>query len=197
MGRELNVLIQSIEKEDSCSKPISLETPVTPDSIREMMLLSSSSEVDNNGGTGSPRTPKDTQFNPFSPGSENLLNAPMRKKHCEDSHGKIFRRLVYGLGKNHKLDLDEAEPESEDERMWVRDLYGDLLEVIAYGQAEEVLAAFPDQFDDGSDASPSTDSSLPVFNGIAETCPAAPRKMDDSLKKSIVMDNSLCKKLEF
>lgn len=217
MGREVNDLIESVSKVDSCSTPISLDTPVTPDSNRETMVMIMDmvspsieaavvvcSEAGDNGD--SPRTPKDTLFDPFAPGSELLLNAPLPKTHSEDSHGKIFRRLVYGLGKKYRLNIDEGDvegegegeggAESEVERSMVRNLYGDLLEVIAYVQAEEVLAAFPEELDDGSDSS--TPSFL-VFNGIAETCPPAPRRKvdDDEMKTSVGFDTSLCKKLEF
>lgn len=177
-------------------------SPKTPDSKQEMMENADDSQSQtsciqgalNLGSNGSsPRTPKDNIFDPFAPGPDHLLLAPLRKKYDEDTRMNVSRMLrfkqPYGFHLFRDLDIN-AETMSEEDLL--ESLYRMLLRVVMASLREEVLERISDPMaaSDGE----KTPTSAPVLTGVAESCPGAPKK---AARKATGFDKGLCKKLEF
>ncbi|XP_019196043.1 PREDICTED: unknown protein 1-like [Ipomoea nil] len=153
-----------------------------------------------NGGD-SPRTPKESVFDPFAPGPEELLRAPLCLKKTGVARMLNFEDCIRVLNfEGCTENYFSVDAMTSDELLMGR-LYRMLLRIVVSKHTEEFLAGIPNQVSDsdsdsdgGSTPSSPPPSSLPLLTGIAETCPAAPRK---TARKVISIDRDLCKKLEF
>ncbi|KAL6998538.1 hypothetical protein U1Q18_008666 [Sarracenia purpurea var. burkii] len=190
--------------------------PVTPDSNREtgdflfdftspLTSLSSlhktlcfDSHPKNNSCASiddrSPCTPMEGVFDPFAPGPDKLMLAPLSKKYMEDSRSNLVRRINFGSSVNVVQDgICETDAETiSDDEILLETVYDTLLEAIVSKQTEWLLPeTLPlDPVSDGLN----TPSSGTRLNGIAETCPGAPVKPTRKLRN---VDHGLCRKLEF
>lgn len=182
-------------------------SPITPDSNKEnadlisaftspLTIISSppatchsSSDSDmNEDDDNSPCTPKEGVFDPFAPGPDNLMNAPISMKHLEDSRSYVARRLNFNSLKTKK-DYEKRESVSEtcfEDAKLLEAVYDNLLEAIISKQAEDIFNEMNDVV--------VTPPSAPRVTGIADTCPGAPMK---PVKKSRNIDLSLCRRLDF
>ncbi|XP_071690515.1 unknown protein 1 isoform X2 [Rutidosis leptorrhynchoides] len=181
-------------------------SPITPDSNKENLELISGivsplslvstppnitfymSEDDDDR---SPSTPKEGVFDPFAPGPDNLMLAPVTMKYLEESRSFVARRLNFNsvLMKNCR----EMRENGFEDELLVEAVYDSLLEVIISKQAED-MAAEISAVDLILDDEIKTPPFAPRITGIAETCPCAPLK---AVKKSRNIDLGLCRKLEF
>lgn len=171
-----------------------LNSPVTlPSILLEKSCLDSATVLIGDGD--SPRTPKGEIFDPFAPGSDELLLAPRCKKHLDEWRINVARCLDFGsCTKNPEArnqNKNGADQSLSDEEM-VESVYENLLETILSHKIKDVLAEMATiEWDDDACKTP---TSVPRLTGIAETCPPAPMK---ATARSRNIDSSLCRKLEF
>ncbi|XVE84281.1 hypothetical protein DITRI_Ditri17bG0000300 [Diplodiscus trichospermus] len=144
-------------------------------------------------GRNSSKTPKDGVFNPFAPGPEDMVFAPICRKYIDEMRTSVARCLNFG---NTVRNVDSGTLRTSadslsDEEMF-ETVYENLLEAIVSNQAEGLLTEFSDiEWDsDGCKTPPSG----PCLNGVAKTCPGAPIK---PIGRSRNIDLGLCRKLEF
>ncbi|KAM7526622.1 hypothetical protein LguiA_016524 [Lonicera macranthoides] len=185
--------------------------PITPDSNREIgdfpfdfkspLTLVSLPPKSSQGkedpcssNEHSPCTPKEGVFDPFAPGPDKLMMAPLRTKCLDESQSYVARRLNFNSSVKFGGDL-KCENDAgtiSDEEMLLETVYDSLLEAIISKQTETFLAEISslDPSPDGFETPPYA----PRFSGIAETCPDAPVKRT---AKSRNIDSTLCRKLEF
>lgn len=182
-------------------------SPITPDSNKEnsdviSCFTSPLTIVSSNLTTGiymnedddCPNTPKDGVFDPFAPGPDNLMLAPLSMKYLEESRSYVARRLNFSslMTDNDCENLECVSETGFEDDMVLEAVYDSLLEAIIHKQAEDILGEIS-AVDSSPDAH-ATPLFAPRLTGIAETCPGAPLK---SVKKSRNIDLSLCRKLEF
>lgn len=176
---------------ESGESPISFTSPLTLLSLPPKPLC-----IDDpcSSHEHSPSTPKEGVFDPFAPGADKFMLAPIRTKASEVSRSYVARQLSFNSAV--KLVNDgkyESDTESvSDEEMLLESVYDTLLEAIVSKQAETVLAEINlfDSINDGFQTPPSA----PRLKGIAEDCPDAPTK---PMRKSRTVVPELCRKLEF
>ena len=189
------------ENGDSVSmnnSPLSSESPKSPN-----VDGFSPTESDGTVGSGhdySPRTPKDGVFDPFAPGPEEMLLAPMCKKLVKKPQKIVARRLDFhhddydgGGDDSPKSEEDGTELETLYEKTVLDAVYGTLLEAIVLKQTEDFLAENSPSVSESLSATPT--SPPPSLTRIAETCPRAPMKAIPGKSRNI--DPGLCRKLEF
>lgn len=142
----------------------------------------------------SPRTPKESVFDPFAPGPDKLLLAPHRGKCMEESRINVVRQLNFNStatlvrDSNHEVNKEIT----LDEEKLFECVYVTLLEAIISEQTEELVAKALTQVSESDGYR--TPTSAPRLSGVADTCPGAPVK---STSKFRVIDKELCRKLEF
>lgn len=178
---------------DSLSPPNSVSSPP------EMVLESDYSKDDcslNGVACCSPRTPKSGMFNPFAPGPDDKMLAPLCKKYMSESRFSVARRLDFDSSDTPVLTVGKCGDEADvklDEEMLLKLTYDSLLEFIVLmqtgGKPADIFPSTPLDFDGFR-----TPTSAPRLTGIAETCPDAPRKR---MSKLLNLDMGLCRKLEF
>lgn len=146
-----------------------------------------------NSDDESPHTPKGDAFDPFAPGSDDLLLAPCGKKQLNEWRISVARRLNFGCSteKLHKRSHEGNGTRISDEEM-VETVYKILLETILENKMEDILAEMSSR--EWADEDCRTPTSVPKLNGVAETCPGAPVK---AAAKSRNIELSLCRKLQF
>lgn len=183
-------------------------SPITPDSNREgsdfmsafisPFSIGSNSHMLHNGDNiymneddDCPSTPKAGVFDPFAPGSDDLLMAPVSMKYLEESRTYVARRLNFtSLVTKNIYEKGEGVCESAlDDDMLLEAVYKSLLEAIVSKQAEDIISEISASHD-----ALTTPPSAPRLTGIAETCPGAPFK---HVKKSRNIDLGLCRRLAF
>ncbi|GMH10067.1 hypothetical protein Nepgr_011908 [Nepenthes gracilis] len=146
------------------------------------------------GNDDSPHTPKESVFDPFAPGPEDMVLAPFCKKLVKESQNLVARRLDFDdccdgwLGERNHND-DSVETFSEE--MLLESIYGTLLEAIVLKQTEMFLV----ENHPSDSTEPEMPASPPRTAGITPTCPGAPIK--PVARKSWNIDLRVCKKLEF
>lgn len=138
----------------------------------------------------SPCTPKEGVFDPFAPGPDKLMLAPICMKYLEESRSFVARRLNFSSVMTNKDPENVIIESGFEDDMLLEAVYESLLEAIICKQAEDIVAAV----DSTRCSSPETPPCAPRLTGIAETCPGAPLK---AVKKSRNIEMSLCRKLEF
>ncbi|KAL2899720.1 hypothetical protein RDABS01_024802 [Bienertia sinuspersici] len=171
--------------------PLSVESPQSPnvdgfDSTRNEEVVA----LDLNA---SPRTPVDAVFDPFAPGPDHMLLAPICKKVVKKPEKIVARRLNFDDIDDNSAswvgDCENADILSE--TLLMESVYKALLEAIMLKQSEEFYA----QNDSLELDDPHTPTSPPPVMSVAETCPAAPVKAAVGSSRNI--DPGLCRKLEF
>ncbi|CAH1454621.1 unnamed protein product [Lactuca virosa] len=190
-------------------------SPITPDSNKEsadlmsaftspLTIVSSPPATYHSGGDSdmneeddSPCTPKEGVFDPFAPGPDKLMNAPLSMKHVEESQSYVARRLNFN-SQMTKKDCENEKRESVSEssfedKQLLEAVYDSLLEAIISKQSEDILAEMTAAAYSSCDGL-ETPPSAPRVTGIADTCPGAPMK---AVKKSRNIDLSLCRRLDF
>lgn len=192
-------------------KPSDSIVPATPDLKQDaldfkspisclpkaMALCFSSQDGILSSNGDSPRTPKESVFDPFAPGPEQLLLAPLCLKKTGDPRIGVARMLNFEEC-TRVLNFEECgenatnmDAITSDEQLLGK-LYRMLLQIVISKHTEEVLVGNPTPVSD-SDGD-RTPTSPQLLSGIAESCPAAPKK---TARKFISIDKGLCKKLEF
>uniref|UniRef100_A0A1D1XS67 Uncharacterized protein n=1 Tax=Anthurium amnicola TaxID=1678845 RepID=A0A1D1XS67_9ARAE len=168
--------------------------PLTPFSERENLDISSPSDRRDDGDLGSDcQTPRERTFDSFAPGPERLMFAP-KKKSVKETHVSVQRMLNFDSCSHLKENLlgNISEGNSEEKSILVS-VYKSLLDVIISCQVGELngesLSADSTLFDGSK-----TPTSLPLLNGVAETCPGAPLRPTSKTRKFSV---NICRKLEF
>ncbi|KNA11351.1 hypothetical protein SOVF_136030 [Spinacia oleracea] len=185
------------------STPLSVESPQSPNV--DSFNSTRNEEVVAVGLDASPRTPNEGVFDPFAPGPDEMLLAPICKKLVRESRRIVARRLNFDDlddlpaskedNENDDFTASKEDNENEDsliEKVLLETVYGTLLEAIILKQSEEFFAENqPLKSED-----PRTPSSPPPpLMGFAETCPGAPVKAANGKSRNI--DAALCRKLEF
>lgn len=174
--------------------------PITPDSNKEssglmsaftspLTLLSSPMNEDDDDCLS---TPKRGVFDPFAPGPDNLMMAPLSMKYLEESRNFVARRLNFNCIMTENVCEERVYESDFEDDMLLEAIYYSLLEVIICKHAEDMVGEISAV--DSSPDAVKTPPFAPRLTGIAETCPGAPLK---SVKKSRNIDLSLCRKLEF
>lgn len=144
------------------------------------------------GDNESPHTPKEDVFDPFAPGSDNLLQAPQCRKQLDEWRASVARRLNFGSSAEEleKRSIEGDETCMSDEEI-VELMYKNLLETILESRIEDILAESSVEW---ADDDCKTSSFIPKLSGIAETCPGAPVR---AAAESRNLDLRLCRKLQF
>ncbi|GLU14789.1 hypothetical protein SLE2022_313370 [Rubroshorea leprosula] len=174
-----------------CNSPITaveklLKGPCLDSHAKQHLFAS----IDN----ASPKTPKDGVFDPFAPGSDDMLLAPLCKKHSDVMKTTIARRLKfdYPVKKlNYGNETPSMDVESISDEEMFESVYEIILETVFTNQAEGPLAEIA-EVEGNYDCCKTPSAS--ISNAVAETCPGAPMK---SSGKSRNIDLGLCRKLEF
>lgn len=191
------------------TEPADLIIPGTPDSKQKVVeyaddfesstscipraLNLGSENGDLSPHSQSPRTPRDNVFDPFAPGPDHLLLAPLCKKNDADSRTSVARTLKFKELSNFDLFMDhDIDVHTMSEEDMLETLYRMLLKLIISRHREDILAGISVPFCDSDGET--TPTSVPLLTGVAESCPGAPRK---TARKVINIDKGLCKKLEF
>lgn len=153
----------------------------------------------------SPCTPKEGFFDPFAPGPDKLMLAPLCRKYLQEPRSSAARCLNFNSSVKFAGD-EKCESDAEtisDEELLLEMVYVDLLEVIVSSQAVSIQTEtsipeismtdpVPDEFKTTDEFK--TPTSEARLNGVAETCPGAPMK---ATRKFRNIDKGLCRKLEF
>ncbi|TXG57476.1 hypothetical protein EZV62_015305 [Acer yangbiense] len=131
-------------------------------------------------GDSSPKTPRDVVFDPFAPAPDHLAMAPLNKKYINQVRSSVARRLNFEsslLFEEHNKTCSDGVESISDEEIF-ESVYNNLLEAIVSKQTECFLEEIPNiEWDSDFCKTP------PVtrLNGIAETCPGAPKKSSADL----------------
>lgn len=195
--------------------PVDSLVPLTPDCVREIggnghysaspvyilpRALCFNSNQDYNpvvSNGDSPGTPKNSVFDPFAQGPDHLMLAPRCQKYNEDSQTSAARRLKFKESPSFVRYSGHNDNNSKEaicvEETLFETVYNNLLEVIVSEQNEEFLAGISNHTSYSS--GDRTPTSSPLLSGIAETCPAAPKKPTTKFRN--INMSSLCKRLEF
>ncbi|OUZ99649.1 hypothetical protein BVC80_9061g84 [Macleaya cordata] len=166
-------------------------SPLTWVSSTPVVVCSDSGRIDESADIDStPQTPKEDVFDPFAPGPDDLMLAPRVKKYLEESRRSVSRRLNFDSPEDFN-DSSEGDDAMDEvflhEEILLESMYESFLDAIVSKQTEEVAAeVLPDGL--------KTPTSLPLLNGIAETCPGAPMKPPVGSRN---IDLGICRKLEF
>ncbi|TVU16917.1 hypothetical protein EJB05_32920, partial [Eragrostis curvula] len=153
----------------------------------DILELTISSEAPDDNLSIGCQTPRESIFDPFAPGPEEVACAP-KKKVISGIEAPSRRQLNFESGDYpvKKLSFDSDDAEEEDEYLLV--LENMILDII-----------MPDGFLDRQEKSDTsliykTPDSKPLLTGIATTCPDAP--MRQSLK-AFKLSPSICRKIDF
>nr|GMC95508.1 cyclin-dependent protein kinase inhibitor SMR11 [Ipomoea batatas] len=159
--------------------------------LPKAICFSSQDGIISSNGDDSPRTPKESVFDPFAPGPEELLLAPLcLKKSTGVARMLNFEECGRVLNFDACSEKDSTVNAMTNDEQLLGNLSRMLLQIVVSNHTEEFLAGIPNQVSDGG----RTPTSAPLLTGIAETCPAAPKKTE---RKFISIDKDLCKKLDF
>ncbi|GAB2272057.1 hypothetical protein Dimus_006877 [Dionaea muscipula] len=139
----------------------------------------------------SPRTPKECIFDPFAPGPDAMVLAPINRKFGKKFRNIVARRLDFHDSSGRLSGARDLDNEDDVEEMMLESVYKTFLEAILLKQT----AVFFAEHYDSHSAAPETPSLPSLLTGIAKTCPRAPLKPGTRRSKQI--DNGLCRKLEF
>ncbi|KAL2907120.1 hypothetical protein RDABS01_005830 [Bienertia sinuspersici] len=182
------------ENGDPCfitSTPLTMESPETPN--EDHPNSTKPEEVVSLVPNDSPRTPDEGVFDPFAPGPDAMLLAPICKRLLKESRKIVSRRLNFDdIDDSPAYKDDNKNADTLSEKTLLECFYGNLLEAIILKQSEEFLA---ENRSLESEDHLHTPTSPPPTVGVAETCPGAPMKAAGG--KSINIDPGLCRKLEF
>ncbi|XVF29771.1 hypothetical protein REPUB_Repub15cG0150800 [Reevesia pubescens] len=173
------------------SKPVAVEKPpkmphFDPDATINQDLLAYVNH-------SSPKTPNDVVFDPFAPGPEDMVFAPLCRKYIDEMKTTVAHRLNFDYSVRNvdsATHRTAAESISDDEMF--ESVYENLLEAIVSNQAQGFLTEFSNIECDSDGCK--TPPSVPCLNGVAETCPGAPIKLTGRPRN---IDLELCRKLEF
>ncbi|CAO2827497.1 unnamed protein product [Amaranthus hypochondriacus] len=165
-------------------------TPITPN----LGGFESAKKVDGLASVleDSPSTPVEGVFDSFAPGPDELQLAPIRKTLIIKSERIIARRLNFDdIDDFSSFSRDEKGADALSEKALLESIYETLLEAITSKLSEEFFAENgPVEMEEVHTPT----SPLPL-TGVAETCPGAPMKA--AAGKSRIIDQGLCRKLEF
>lgn len=140
------------------------------------------------------QTPTKSIFDPFAPGTDDLMLAPKKKK-LRDSYVPLRRRLDFDAGSESKENEegDKLKVFDKEEEQFLESVFNSLLELIISTQLKEISAKTmvtdSDFFEDCK-----TPLSLPMLSSIVETCPPAPIRPTLTLERQ---NHNLCRKLDF
>ncbi|XP_021896865.1 cyclin-dependent protein kinase inhibitor SMR11-like [Carica papaya] len=141
----------------------------------------------------SPRTPKESVFDPFAPGPEDKVLAPICNKYADAMRISVARCLSFDSLLQVRKDLSRPfDVESLSDEEMFESVYENLLEAIVSTQTEAALAEISIVNLDADTCNTPLHST--PLSGIADTCPGAPLKLAGKSRK---IDLGLCKKLEF
>ncbi|GKV04278.1 hypothetical protein SLEP1_g16454 [Rubroshorea leprosula] len=144
---------------------------------------------------GSPKTPKDGVFDPFAPGPDGMVLAPLCKKYIDEVRTSVARRLNFDFPLKRirfGSGTTSMEVESISDEEMIESFYENILETVLTNQAEDLFAEIAKV--EGNYDGCKTPHSAPRLNGFAETCPGAPIKPSGKARN---IDLGLCRKLEF
>uniref|UniRef100_A0A0E0IXG9 Uncharacterized protein n=1 Tax=Oryza nivara TaxID=4536 RepID=A0A0E0IXG9_ORYNI len=137
------------------------------------------------------QTPRESIFDPFAPGPEELACAP-KKNMIKAPELPPRRQLSFDSGdypvKRLSFEFDDAE---EDDQFLER-ICKMFIDLIVSNQALETTGK--DLIGSNSLGSCETPSSEPLLTGIADTCPDAPLRRP---LKAVQLSPSICRKLDF
>lgn len=160
--------------------------PATPPPNRENLGFTTSSdqseEPDSILGC---RTPTKNIFDPFAPGSEELVVAPKKKMVKGKMQIPSRRQLNFD---DYHCDSSRKDAAEEDEDL-LESFFRSFLELIISNHMQEISAR---KFPFGECIR--TPISLPWLTGIAGTCPPAPRRQPG---RSRQFGPEICRKLDF
>ncbi|GJN35734.1 hypothetical protein PR202_gb24537 [Eleusine coracana subsp. coracana] len=161
---------------------------VTPRAdILELIIATGS--PDDNLSVGS-ETPRESIFDPFAPGPEEVACAP-KKKVIGGAEVLSRRQLNFESGDYPVKRLSFGADDAEEEDQYLLVLENMILDLIMPNgflyQAEKTKTT-------PIDLSPKTPDSKPLLTGIATTCPDAPMR---SSLKVFKLSPSICRKIDF
>ncbi|XP_015615763.1 uncharacterized protein [Oryza sativa Japonica Group] len=162
---------------------------IRPD--KEAIESSSSMNVADEDPLYGCQTPRESIFDPFAPGPEELACAP-KKNMIKAPELPPRRQLSFDSGdypiKRLSFEFDDAE---EDDQFLER-ICKMFIDLIVSNQALETIGK--DLIGSNSPGSCETPSSEPLLTGIADTCPDAPLRRP---LKAVQLSPSICRKLDF
>uniref|UniRef100_A0A0E0BEN9 Uncharacterized protein n=1 Tax=Oryza glumipatula TaxID=40148 RepID=A0A0E0BEN9_9ORYZ len=162
---------------------------ITPD--KEAIESSSSMNVADEDPLYGCQTPRESIFDPFAPGPEELACAP-KKNVIKSPELPPRRQLSFDSGdypvKRLSFEFDDAE---EDDQFLER-ICKMFIDLIVSNQALETIGK--DLIGSNSPGSCETPSSEPLLTGIADTCLDAPLRRP---LKAVQLSPSICRKLDF
>jgi hypothetical protein len=155
-------------------------------------MITASDSPDDSLSTGC-QTPRGSIFDPFAPGAEELVCAPM-KKVIRGAEFLSRRQLNFESGDYPVKRLSFGSDDAEEEDQYLLVLENMILDIIM----PHCFLDRQEKIEITTDLSPleicETPDSKPLLTGIATTCPAAP--MRPSLK-AFKLSPSICRKIDF
>ncbi|XP_040385208.1 uncharacterized protein LOC102704935 isoform X2 [Oryza brachyantha] len=137
------------------------------------------------------QTPRESIFDPFAPGAEEVACAP-KKKVIRAPELPSRRQLSFDSGDYPVKRLSYEFDDCEEDDQFLERICKMFIDLIISNQALETNGK--DLLDSSSPGSCETPSSEPLLTGIADACPDAP--MRRSLKV-VQLSPSICRKLDF
>uniref|UniRef100_A0A0E0MIZ8 Uncharacterized protein n=1 Tax=Oryza punctata TaxID=4537 RepID=A0A0E0MIZ8_ORYPU len=175
------------DHENSKSCVAEVITPPEKEAIESSISINAADEDPSYGC----QTPRESIFDPFAPGPEELACAP-KKKVIKAPELPSRRQLSFDSGdypvKRLSFEFDDAEEEDQ----FLERICKMFIDLIISNQALEMTGK--DLIGSNSPGSCETPSSEPLLTGIADTCPDAPLRRP---VKAVQLSPSICRKLDF
>ncbi|KAG8093510.1 hypothetical protein GUJ93_ZPchr0012g19384 [Zizania palustris] len=183
------------EEVEKCVDDVSVQVPL--ESMEDSKSLGAVCDHENNKGGAADedlssgcQTPRESIFDPFAPGPEEVACAP-KKKVIRATEAPSRRQLSFESGdypvKRLSYDFDDCEEDQFLERICKM-----FIDLIISNQALDTVGM--DMIDSSSPGSCETPTSEPLLTGIADTCPDAPLRRS---LKVLKLSPSICRKLNF
>ncbi|ONK61736.1 uncharacterized protein A4U43_C08F33040 [Asparagus officinalis] len=178
--------------------------PLTPSPDSEAVEISSASDqTDDLEILTDCETPTGNLFNPFAPGPEELVLAPLKKMQREF---KIPTRRQLNFDTCCDFEEKVVPAIADEEDCILESVCKSFIELIVSNQLKEIcnedLVEEEEEEEDREEDNLSDDTfegfktptSVPLLTGIAETCPDAPMRPSSKTRK---FDQTVCRKLDF
>ncbi|PKU78097.1 uncharacterized protein LOC110104556 [Dendrobium catenatum] len=138
-------------------------------------------------------TPTKSIFDPFAPGTDDLMLAPKKKK-LRNSYVPFRRRLDFNAGSESKENVEgDSVKDFDEEEQIFESVFNSLFEMIISIQLKEISAeTMVTDSDLAEDCK--TPLSLTLLSSNTEACPPAPMKPKLILERQ---SHNLCRKLDF
>ncbi|GAB2255276.1 hypothetical protein Droror1_Dr00009054 [Drosera rotundifolia] len=174
---------------DSKTPPLVVSAAHLPNSA----CIEERSNMDDASSDETPRTPQGSMFNPFAPGPDDMLLAPLRKNFHKELRNVVARRLCFDDSPDAVTLAMDSYDEDYVEDMLRELVHGTFMEAILLNQTELFLA----KHNQSHNQTHQTPLLHPPAIGTGPTCPGAPARLKPDRRISKTVINGLCRKLEF